>query len=249
MFHIRSETGVISRERPVRWTGKIGKYLFTLTVITFYLAIAGGICSAEETEGPTPITIARLRYGGGGDWYNDPSIIPNLSIEVSRRTNIRIAEREAVVSAADAELFLYPFLFMTGHGNVRFTDEEVHRLRGYFEAGGFLYADDDYGMDESFRREMKRIFPEGELVELPLDFPVYHVPYDFPEGLPKIHKHEGKPPQGFGIFLGGRLAVYYTYESNISDGWADPDVHGDSGEVREKAFKMGINIIVYALTH
>jgi hypothetical protein len=200
-------------------------------------------------DDPGEITIARLRYGGGGDWYNDPSIIPNLSQAIEQRTGIPVSEREAVVSASDPELFQSPFVFMTGHGNVRFSDREVVRLRSWFEAGGFLYADDDYGMDESFRREMKRIFPDAELTELPLDFPLYRVPYRFDEGLPKIHEHDGKPPQGFGIFLDGRLAVYYTYETNISDGWADADVHGDPEEKREEALRMGVNIFVYALTH
>ncbi len=204
---------------------------------------------SEAESGAGSLTIARLRYGGGGDWYNDPSIIPNLSRAIEWRTGIPMREREAVVSATDTELFQNPFLFMTGHGNVRFSDREVARLRSWFEAGGFLYADDDYGMDESFRREMKRIFPEAELTELPLGFPLYHVPYEFDEGLPKIHEHDGKPPQGFGLFLEGRLAVYYTYETNVSDGWADADVHGDPEEKREQALRMGINIFVYALTH
>ncbi|MFQ6103173.1 MAG: DUF4159 domain-containing protein [Candidatus Glassbacteria bacterium] len=220
-----------------------------VVTLLLFLLITTSLPGGGSHSGTVTFTIARLKYGGGGDWYNDPSIIPNLSAEINARTNIRVSQREAVVSASDTELFQYPFIFMTGHGNVSFSDQEVKRLQDYFEAGGFLYADDDYGMDESFRREMKKVFPDAEMVELPLDFPIYHVPYDFNEGLPKIHKHDGKPPQGFGIFLKGRLVVYYTYETNISDGWADPDIHGDPQRIREAAFRMGINIIVYAMTH
>lgn len=195
------------------------------------------------------ITVARLKYGGGGDWYNDPSIIPNLCREINRRTEVKANEEQKIISASDKELFDYPFIFLTGHGNIKFTDEEVVRLRRWLESGGFLYADDDYGMDTSFRREMKRIFPQKDLVELPFDHEIYHIFYKFPQGLPKIHKHEGKPPQGFGIFCGGRLAVFYTFETNISDGWAEPEIHNDPPHKREDAFKMGINIVVYALTH
>jgi hypothetical protein len=204
---------------------------------------------AQEQDPREPLSIARLKYGGGGDWYNDPSIVPNLCAEIAKRTGLPMREREKVVSLPDADLFQHPFLFMTGHGNVSFTDEEARRLRIYLEAGGFLYADDDYGMDESFRREMQRVFPDAEMVELPLDFPIYHVPYDFPGGLPKIHEHDAKPPQGFGIFLRGRLVVYYTYETNISDGWADAEVHNDPLEKREQAIRMGTNIFIYAVTH
>lgn len=195
------------------------------------------------------ITVTRLKYGGGGDWYNDPSAIPNLCREVNRRTEVKANEEQKIISVSDKELFDSPFIFLTGHGNIKFTDEEVVRLRRWLESGGFLYVDDDYGMDPSFRREMKRIFPKKELVELPFDHEIYHIFYKFPQGLPKIHKHEGKPPQGFGIFCGGRLAVFYTFETNISDGWADPEIHNDPPQKREDAFKMGINIILYALTH
>ncbi len=192
------------------------------------------------------LQIARLKYGGGGDWYNDPEIIPNLCRELNRRTNIRAFTDEAQVSLLDEELYQYPFLFMTGHGNVSFSDEEVRRLRHYLESGGFLYADDDYGMDASFRREMKKVFPNSELVELPLDHPIYHSFYNFPQGLPKIHEHYEGPPRGYAIFLGGRMVVFYTYNSNISDGWTDR--HNDPPEVREQAIRMGINIISYFLT-
>ena len=227
----------------------LSRFVRSAFALLLFITAGARVTLSQETDPREPLAVARLRYGGGGDWYNDPSVIPNLSTEIEKRTGILLSKREAVVSAEEADLFQYPFLFMTGHGNVSFTDPEAKRLRLYLEAGGFLYADDDYGMDESFRREMKRVFPDVEMVELPLDFPLYHVPYDFSGGLPKIHEHDGKPPQGFGIFLRERLVVYYTYETNISDGWADPGVHNDPEEKREQAFRMGTNIFTYAVTH
>lgn len=192
------------------------------------------------------LTIARLKYDGGGDWYNDSDIIPNLAHELNRRTTLKVNPQQAIVSLDDENLFDYPFIFMTGHGNIVFSDYEVKRLREYLIKGGFLYADDDYGMDKYFRREIKKVFPGLELEELPFSHPIYHCFYDFPHGLPKIHKHDGKPPKGYGIFYEGRLVVFYTYETNISDGWTD--AHDDPPDKREEAFKMGINIIIYAMT-
>ncbi len=193
------------------------------------------------------ITIARLKYEGGGDWYNDPDIIPNLAKEINKRTSLVVDLKQAVVSILDKNLFNYPFLFMTGHGNISFSEEEVKVLRGYFEAGGFLYADDDYGMDESFRREMKKVFPNSELVEIPFDHPIYNIYYKFPNGLPKIHEHYEGRPKGLGIFHQGRLCVFYTWNTNISDGWTE--AHNDPPENREAAFKMGTNILLYALLY
>lgn len=194
-------------------------------------------------------TLARVKYGGGGDWYNDPSVIPNLLRFLADNTNILVGSDQEVVELAGEDLFSYPMLYLTGHGNIVFSEEEVRRLRRYLTEGGFLYADDDYGMDKAFRREIRKVFPDRKLVELPLSHPIYHAHFSFPNGLPKIHEHDGKPPQGFGIFHRGRLVVYYTYETNISDGWADPDVHNDPPEVRRKALEMGTNIVVYALSH
>lgn len=199
--------------------------------------------------GQYDFTIARLKYEGGGDWYSNPSALPNLLRAVNERTTIRAPQREDAVEITDPKLFDHPFLFLNGHGNIRFTDEEVKILREYFAAGGFLHADDNYGMDSSFRREMRRIFPSSPLVELPLDHPIYRAFYDFPKGLPKIHEHDNKPSQGFGIFYENRLAVFYSYECDLGDGWEDPDVHQDPPEKREAALRMGINIIVYCLTH
>lgn len=190
---------------------------------------------------PQRFQLARLKYGGGGDWYNDPDAIPNLCRELNGRTNIKVSEDEAQVSLTDDKLYNYPFLFMTGHGNVNFSEEEIVRLRRFLETGGFLYVDDDYGMDESLRRELVRAFPQSELVELPDDDPIYHAVYEFPSGPPKIHEHYEGPPKGLGLFIQGRLAVYYTYNSNVSDGWTA--AHKDPPEVREQAFRMGINIV------
>ncbi|NOZ55470.1 MAG: DUF4159 domain-containing protein [Calditrichaeota bacterium] len=193
--------------------------------------------------------MARLHYRGGGDWYNDPSIIPNLQRFIREHTTLQTADDEVRVTLEDDKLFQCPILFMTGHGRIRFSQEEAQRLRTYLENGGFLYADDDYGMDKYFREEIKKVFPDKELVELPVSHPIYHIVFDFPKGLPKIHEHDGKPAQGFGIFDKGRLVVYYTYQTNISDGWADPEVHGDPENLRQAALKMGTNIVIYALTH
>jgi len=197
-------------------------------------------------RGPADLTIGRLQYDGGGDWYANPSSLPNLLAAVAERTTLKVSDREQVVTLDSPELWDVPYLYMTGHGNVLFTDEEVLVLRRYLENGGFLHADDNYGMDESFRREIARVFPERPLVEVPVDHPIYSVVYAFPEGVPKIHEHDGKPSQGFGIFLDHRLAVYYSYESDLGDGWEDPEVHADPADTREAALRMGVNLFVYA---
>jgi len=193
------------------------------------------------------ITIARLQYDGGGDWYANPSSLPNLLSAIRERTGVPTARREVSVRPLDPVLRDYPFLYMTGHGNVRFTPAERTALREYLRAGGFLHADDNYGLDESFRDEISSIFPDAELTEIPPDHPVFHSYYDFPEGLPKIHEHDGKPPQAFGIFLDGRLAVFYSYESDLGDGWEDEDVHDDLPATREQALRMGVNLFMYVL--
>ena len=199
-------------------------------------------------QGTGPVTIGRLQYEGGGDWYANPSSLPNLLAELRARTGIPTAERDVAIRPSDPALRDCPFLYMTGHGNVRFSPEERLALRRYLLEGGFLHADDNYGMDESFRQEMARVFPDRELVELPPEHPVFHAPYEFPDGLPKIHEHDGAPPQAFGIFHQGRLVVIYTYETDLGDGWEDPDVHEDSAEIREDALRMGVNIFVFAMT-
>lgn len=194
------------------------------------------------------LTIARLQYDGGGDWYANPSSLPNLLAAIRERTSLPVEATEARVTLMDDRLWDYPFLHMTGHGNVKFSDEEVARLREYLERGGFLHADDNYGLDESFRREIKRVFPDRELVDVPLSHPIYHIVYDFPKGIPKIHEHDGKPARGFGIFLGDRLAVYYSYSSDLGNGWEDTATYHDPAALHEAALRMGVNLFVYAVT-
>ena len=193
-------------------------------------------------------TIARIHYGGGGDWYGDPSSLPNLLEFISEKTSIIVEPSEYRIKLTDPELFSHSFLYITGHGNIRFNEDEIIMLRDYLLKGGFLHADDNYGMDASFRREMKRIFPEKEWVEIPFDHNIYHVFYDFPNGLPKIHEHDGKPPKGLGLFDGKKLIAFYSYESDLGDGWEDIEVHNDSPDIREVALKMGVNIVWFALT-
>ncbi len=212
--------------------------------VALALALAAAAPLPAQDEG---VTIGRLHYDGGGDWYANPSSLPNLLAAVRRETSIRTTEREVVVSLAEPSLWEVPYLYMTGHGNVRFSDDDLVTLRRFLLRGGFLHADDNYGMDSSLRRELARLFPDRPLEEVPLDHPIYHMVYDFPRGVPKIHEHDGKPAQGFGIFLDGRLAVYYTYQSDLGDGWEDPDVHRDPPEIREQALRMGVNLVAYAV--
>jgi hypothetical protein len=194
------------------------------------------------------LTVARLQYDGGGDWYANPSSIPNLLAAIRERTSLPVERTEARVTLMDDKLWDYPFLHMTGHGNIKLTDAEVQRLRDYLQRGGFLHADDNYGLDESFRREIKRVFPDRELVDVPLSHPVYHAVFDMPKGLPKVHEHDGKPARGFGIFLGDRLAVYYSYSSDLGNGWEDTETYHDPVALHEAALRMGVNLFVYAVT-
>ncbi len=209
-----------------------------------------GVCMAglAAARRAPHLTVARLQYDGGGDWYANPSSLPNLLAAIRERTAFPVERTEARVTIMDDRLWDYPFLHMTGHGNVKLSDEEVVRLREYLVRGGFLHADDNYGLDESFRREMKRVFPDRELVDVPLSHPVYHAVYDLPLGLPKIHEHDGKPARGFGIFLGDRLAVYYSFSSDLGNGWEDVETYHDSPALHESALRMGINLFVYAVT-
>lgn len=223
------------------------KYIIIL--IIFFLISPAGFSQTDGTgKNSSPFKIARLKYSGGGDWYNDPSAEVNMMEYLKKNTTIDVDEPIFYsVSVSSDDIFNYPFILITGHGNIEFSADEAARLRRYCESGGFIYADDDYGMNDSFRREIKKIFPGDELQELPFTHKIYNSQYSFPNGLPKIHEHDQKPAQGFGIYSGGRLCVYYTYETNISDGWADTKEHQDPPEKREEAFKMGTNIIVYSL--
>jgi len=194
-------------------------------------------------------TMARLKYRGGGDWYSDPTSLPNLLAQVEARVGTSASSEDARIAVMDEALFNYPFAYMTGHGNVDFSDEEATQIRLYLAAGGFLWADDCYGMDASFRKAMRKVFPDAELVELPFSHEIYHIVYAFSQGLPKIHEHDGGPPHGYGIIRDGRLVVFYSFNTDIGDGLEDADVHGDSPDVRDAAMKMAVNIVSYALTH
>ncbi|MBA9078686.1 MULTISPECIES: DUF4159 domain-containing protein [Rufibacter] len=192
--------------------------------------------------------IARLKYGGGGDWYANKTALPNLITFCNRELKANIKPQEESVEPGSPEIFDYPFVHMTGHGNVVFTEAEVQNLRKYLTSGGFLHIDDNYGLDKFARREMKKIFPDLDFIELPFNHPVYHQKFDFPRGLPKIHEHDNKPPQGFGIIYQGRLVCFYSYESDLGNGWEDQSVHNDPIEKHQAALRMGANLISYALT-
>jgi hypothetical protein len=189
--------------------------------------------------------LAVLKYNGGGDYYANPTALPNLITFCNQNLNTNISKDVPYVEVGSADLFLYPFVHMTGHGNVFFSAAEAENLRNYLLAGGFLHIDDNYGMDEFIRVELKKVFSNNELVELPFNHPVFHQKYNF-NGLPKIHEHDGKRPQAFGIIENGRLLCMYTYETDLSDGWEDPQVHNDKPEKRKEALQMGANILMYA---
>lgn len=193
-------------------------------------------------------SIARVHYSGGGDWYCDQSSIPNLLQYLEKNTPISVKNENIHVNLIDENAYQYPYLYLTGHGNIRFTDNEIISLRSILMNNGFLHADDNYGMDASFRREMKRVFPNKELVPLPNDHPIFHSYYSFPNGLPKVHEHDGKPPQALALFEEERMIVLYTYESDLGDGWEDASVHQDPWPIRESALQMGVNIIYFSLT-
>jgi len=218
-------------------------FLFVLLIFT------GTHTYAQQQKPGGGFTVARLKYGGGGDWYGNQSSISNLLEYIQDNTDIDVNPQEARVEISDEALFSYPYIYMTGHGNVRFSDSEVDRLRKYLTNGGFLHADDNYGMDAYLRREMKKVFPDKEWVELPFNHRIYHSHFDFPNGIPKIHEHDGGPGHGLALFHEGRMVVFYSFNTDLGDGWEDPEVHNDPPEVREAALKMGVNIVVYVLTH
>jgi hypothetical protein len=206
------------------------------------------LISAAPPE-PT-VRLGLLKYNGGGDWYSNlETSLRNLITFCNTNLNTTLHPEQGIVEAGSPEIFNYPFIHMTGHGNVIFTQQEAQNLRNYLIGGGFLHVSDNYGMDPFIRPQLKKIFPELELVELPFSHPVYHQKYDFPNGLPKVHEHEGAAPQGFGLIYNGRLVCFYDYESDLGDGWEDYEVHKDSQESRQKALRMGANLIQYAFTH
>ncbi len=205
------------------------------------LLLIGIHCHSQE--------IALLKYNGGGDWYANPTSLPNLIKFCNQNINTRIKAKPSTVEPSSPDLFSYPFVHMTGHGNVVFNDRDANNLRNYLNGGGFLHIDDNYGMDQYIRKEIKKLFPNQELVELPATHAIFQKPYSFPGGVPKIHEHDGKRPQAFGIFVDNRLVLLYTYETDLGDGWEDAEVNNDPLAVREKALKMGANILHYIFTN
>lgn len=207
-----------------------------LTVLLLFFSVLTG--KAQE--------IAILKYSGGGDWYSNPTALPNLIQFCNDNIDTDINTKPETVEVGSSTIFQYPFLYMTGHGNIVFTQEEADNLRTYLLAGGFLHVDDNYGMEPYLKKELIKVFPDKELIELGTDHPIFSQPYQFSQGLPKIHEHDGKRPQAFGIFEENRLLLLFTYESDLGDGWESPEVHNDPPDVREKALQMGANIIQYA---
>ena len=210
------------------------KALFVLLFISFS-------CFSQE--------IALLKYNGGGDWYSNPTALPNLIKYCNTNINTRLKPKPRTVEPSSTDLLSYPFVHMTGHGNVVFSESDITNLRKYLIAGGFLHIDDNYGMDQYIRKEIKKIFPNNDLIEIPSSHPIFQKPYTFPNGLPKIHEHDGKRPQAFGVVIENKLVLLYTYECDLGDGWEDSEVHNDPIEIREKALKMGANIINYIFTN
>lgn len=198
---------------------------------------------------PPSYKIAKLKYNGGGDWYANKTSLANLIKFCNQNIGTNIFPEEEIVEAGSKDIFNYPFIHMTGHGNFLLNDQEAQNLRNYLMAGGFLHADDNYGLDKFFRREMKKVFPELEFVELPFSHPIYHQKYDFSKGLPKVHEHDGKPAQGFGLIYKGRLVCFYSYECDLGNGWEDQDVYNDPEPVRQKALQMGANLMQYVFTN
>jgi hypothetical protein len=218
------------------------KYLFLLLIATV------GLLSFRAAA-DKPLKIALLKYSGGGDWYANPTSLPNLVKYCNQTLNMNIDPEPPTVGVGSQELFNYPFVHMTGHGNVVFSEQELDNLRAYLIGGGFLHADDNYGMDKFIRPQLEKLFPGNKLVELPFSHGIYHQKFDFPNGLPKIHEHDGTTPQAFGLFHEGRLVVLYTYECDLGDGWEDADVHKDTEEARQKALRMGANLLSYVFAN
>ncbi|MEK6780670.1 MAG: DUF4159 domain-containing protein [Bacteroidota bacterium] len=219
-----------------------------VTQLTRFLFLISLFLNANWLLGQNQIKIAKLKYQGGGDWYANKTALPNLIRFCNKELGTQLKPEEDVVEVGSPDVFVYPYLYMTGHGNVVFSMEEATNLRAYLIGGGFLHIDDNYGLDKFIRIELKKVFPELELVELPFDHPLYHQKFEFPKGLPKIHEHDGKPAQGFGLLHEGRLVVFYSYECDLGNGWEDSRIHNDPEEKRQQALRMGANIISYCFT-
>jgi len=225
-----------------------GSLLIALAALTLVAAAPRSEGSRGVNGALTRLTVARLQYDGD-DWYANPSSLPNLIQAIRTRTTLAVEPNEVRLTLLDESLWDHPFLHLTGHGQIRFSEREVERLREYLLRGGFLHADDNYGLDEHFRREIARVFPDRELVDVPLDHPIYRIVYPFPQGIPKIHEHDNKPPRGYGIFIGDRLAVFYSHESDLGNGWEDLGTYPtDPPEAHELALRMGVNLFTYAVT-
>lgn len=220
----------------------VTKYVRIIVILLFFGAFSQGFSQAL-------VKIAKLKYNGGGDWYANKTALPNLIKFCNQELGTNIAPEEDIVEVSSTDLFLYPYLYMTGHGNVVFTENEAANLRKYLTGGGFLHIDDNYGLDKFIRLELKKVFPELELVELPFNHPIYNQKFKFPKGLPKIHEHDGKPAQGFGLIYQGRLVVFYSYECDLGNGWEDQRIHNDPEEKRQQALRMGSNILAYCFTN
>ena len=215
------------------------RYLFSIIV---FLLFGFGATAQGSFQ------IALLKYNGGGDWYaNLETSIPNLIEFCNKNINTNIQKQQAIVEVGSEEIFNYPFVHMTGHGNIIFGEAEAQNLRNYLLSGGFLHIDDNYGLDQFMRPQMKKVFPELDFIEIPFNHPIYHQSFDFPNGLPKIHEHDQKPPQGFGLIFEGRLVCFYSFECDLGDGWEDQSIHNDSDEIRKKSLQMGANLIQYSL--
>jgi hypothetical protein len=217
-------------------------YLYSMKKFGWLLIFLASACWSQD------LRIAKLKYEGGGDWYANKTALPNLIEFCNRYLKTRIRAEEDIVEVGSPALFTYPYVYMTGHGNVRFSDQQAENLRKYLIAGGFLHIDDNYGLDPFVRVEMKKVFPELEFEELPFEHPIFHQKYNFNKGLPKIHEHDGHPPQGFGLIYEGRLVCFYTYECDLGNGWEDRIIYNDPEELRQLALQMGANIITYAFS-
>lgn len=213
------------------------------------LLVSSWAMAQKPTNSNFKLKVAKLQYEGGGDWYANPSSVPNLISFITQNTNIQLDKEEYVVKPSGTQIFQYPYVYMTGHGRFLLTPEDATNLRAYLTSGGFLHIDDNYGMDKFVRTELKKVFPELDLVELPFDHPIYHQAFDFPKGLPKVHEHDNKPPQGLALIWEGRVVCFYTFECDLGDGWEDPQVHNDPDDVRQQALRMGANIFIYALNN
>jgi len=216
-------------------------------ILRFFIAFLFLLSTAIVAQTPA-YRIAKLKYNGGGDWYANKTALVNLISFCNKNIHTNIAAEEEIVEVGSAEIFQYPFVYMTGHGNVVFSDAEAQNLRIYLNSGGFLHIDDNYGMDKFVRLEMKKVFPELEFIEIPFNHPIYHQKYNFNNGLPKIHEHDGKPPRGYGLFFQGKLICFYSYECDLGNGWEDQQIYNDSEEIRLKALQMGANIVFFAST-